>query len=151
MVKGEWSDQQFSAVSKRVRSYDYEIHYSESDLEALKTFLMGKRKFLLGLLENPNLLEHETFTELLWAVFHLSEELAVREDLQHLLPSDGIHIAGDIQRAYTILIVEWLAYMKHLKQDYPYTVLVRRTDESLRSERVTHHTIDGTLPVRLIS
>ena len=120
LVKGEWSDQQFAAVSKRVRSNDYEIHYTESDLEALKTFLTGKRKFLLGLLENPNLLEHETFTELLWAVFHLSEELAVREDLQHLPPSDGIHIAGDIRRAYTILIVEWLAYMKHLKQDYPY-------------------------------
>ncbi len=120
LVKGEWSDQQFAAVTKQVRSYDYQIHYTESDLEALKTFLMGKRKFLLGLLENPNLLEHETFTELLWAVFHLSEELAVREDLQHLLPSDGNHIAGDIRRAYTILIVEWLAYMKHLKQDYPY-------------------------------
>ncbi len=120
LVKGEWSDQQFAAVTTRVRGYDYQIHYTASDLEALKTFLMGKRKFLLGLLENPNLLEHEAFTELLWAVFHLSEELAVREDLQHLQPADGTHIAGDIKRAYTILIVEWLAYMKHLKQDYPY-------------------------------
>jgi len=120
LVKGEWSDQQFAAVTKQVRSHDYQIHTTESDLEELKIFLMGKRKFLLGLLENPNLLEHETFTELLWAVFHLSEELAVREDLQHLMPSDGNHIAGDIRRAYTILIVEWLAYMKHLKQDYPY-------------------------------
>lgn len=120
LVKGEWSDQQFAAVAKRVRSYDYQIHYTGSDLEALKSFLTGKRKFLLGLLENPNLLEHETFTELLWAVFHLSEELAVREDLHHLPAADGNHIAGDIRRAYAILIVEWLAYMKHLKQDYPY-------------------------------
>lgn len=120
LVKGEWSDQQFADAIKRVRSNEYKIQYAESDLEALKNFLLEKRKFLLGLLENPNLLEHETFTELLWAVFHLSEELAVREDLQHLPPSDGNHISGDIKRAYTILIVEWLAYMKHLKQDYPY-------------------------------
>jgi hypothetical protein len=120
LVKNEWSDQQFAAVTKRVRGFEYLLRYTESDLEALKTFLLGKRKFLLGLLENPNLLEHESFSELLWAVFHLSEELAVRDDLQHLRPSDGDHIAGDIRRAYVILIVEWLAYMKHLKQDYPY-------------------------------
>lgn len=120
LVKGEWSDQQFAAAIKQVRSNDYKIQYTESDLQALKDFLTGKRDFLLGLLENPNLLEHETFTELLWSVFHLSEELAVREDLQHLPPADGNHIAGDIRRAYTILIVEWLAYMKHLKKDYPY-------------------------------
>jgi len=82
--------------------------------------LLGKRAFLLGLLENPNLLEHETFTELLWAVFHLTEELSVREDVRRLSPTDGEHLAGDIRRAYAILIVEWLAYMKHLKHDYPY-------------------------------
>jgi hypothetical protein len=120
LVKSGWSDQQFAEVTKRVRAYEYRIRSTESDLEALKTFLIEKRKFLLGLLENPNLLEHETFSELLWAVFHLSEELAVREDLLHLQPSDSDHIAGDIRRAYVILIVEWLAYMKHLKQDYPY-------------------------------
>jgi len=31
---------------------------------------------LLGLLGNPNLLEHDSFTDLLWAVFHLMEELS---------------------------------------------------------------------------
>jgi hypothetical protein len=120
LIKGEWTDQQFAAVIKRVRGYEFRIQHTGSDLEALKTILTGKRNFLLGLLENPNLLEHETFTELLWAVFHLSEELAVREDLGNLPLADGTHIAGDIKRAYTILIVEWLAYMRHLKHDYPY-------------------------------
>jgi hypothetical protein len=120
LIKGEWTDQQFAAVIKRVRGNAFGIQYTGSDLEALKTILTGKRNFLLGLLENPNLLEHETFTELLWAVFHLSEELAVREDLRNLPPADGKHIAGDIKRAYAILIVEWLAYMRHLKHDYPY-------------------------------
>ncbi len=120
LIQGEWTDQQFAAVIKRVRSNDFGIQHTGSDLEALRTLLMGKRDFLLGLLENPNLLEHETFTELLWAVFHLSEELAVREDLRMLPPADGNHIAGDISRAYTILLVEWLAYLRHLKHDYPY-------------------------------
>ena len=30
------------------------------------------------------------------------------------------HLSGDIQRAYQILVREWLDYLEHLKQDYPY-------------------------------
>jgi len=75
---------------------------------------------LLGLLENPNLLEHESFTNLLWAVFHLTDELAHRSDLVKLPDTDYQHLAGDMKRVYHQLIIQWLNYMKHLKQDYPY-------------------------------
>lgn len=71
-------------------------------------------------MENPNLLEHDSFTELLWAVFHLTEELAYRESVEDLPISDYRHIAGDIERVYGLVIYEWLAYMKHLQSDYPY-------------------------------
>ena len=89
-------------------------------MEVLKNFLTGKRSFLLGLLENPNLLEHESFTDLLWAVFHLTEELNSRADTTGLPDTDYEHLSGDIKRAYVLLISEWLSYMKHLKVDYPY-------------------------------
>jgi hypothetical protein len=72
------------------------------------------------MLENPNLLEHESFTDLLWAVFHLTEELASRADLNHLDDRDYDHFTGDIERAYRLLIFEWLTYMIHLKGDYPF-------------------------------
>ncbi len=75
---------------------------------------------MLRLLENQNLLEHDSFTDLLWAVFHLSEELTARSDLSALPDKDHEHLSGDIKRAYTHLIREWLKYMKHLKNDYPY-------------------------------
>jgi hypothetical protein len=81
---------------------------------------MGKRNFMLRLLENPNLLEHETFTELLMAVFHLTEELGHRQSCSELCQADRNHFGGDIKRAYLLLIYEWLGYMKHLKQNYPY-------------------------------
>lgn len=90
------------------------------ELEALKRILLGQRDFLLRMLENPNLLEHESFTELLWAVFHLSEELASRTDLNQLSEADYHHFSGDIKRAYRLLILEWLTYMIHLEEDYPY-------------------------------
>jgi len=85
-----------------------------------KDFLKDKRRFLLALLENPNLLEHETFTELLNAVFHLAEELDKRKDINHLPHADYQHLKLDTERAYNILIYEWIAYMEHLMNNYPY-------------------------------
>lgn len=120
IVRNDWTDQQFSAALKGIKTYAARMNCGRGDLAALKDFMTGRREFLLGLLENQNLLEHETFTELLWAVFHLMEELSVREDVRNLTRPDCEHIAGDIKRAYVMLIAEWLAYMKHLKHEYPY-------------------------------
>jgi hypothetical protein len=120
IVTSNWSSQEFSTVKKSLKVYDYKIESQKGDLESLKSFLTGKREFLLGLLENPNLLEHESFTDLLWAVFHLTEELECRIDLKKLPNTDYTHLSGDIKRAYVLLISEWVAYMKHLKDSYPY-------------------------------
>ena len=86
----------------------------------IKNLLVGKRDFMIRLLENPLLLEHETFTDLLWAVFHLTEELEGRTDLSTLSDADYAHLSGDIGRAYNLLVREWLLYMRHLEKNYPY-------------------------------
>ena len=82
IVRNKWSKKDYSRILKHLAGYDYSIDSGRSDLVALKSFLLEKRHFLLGLLENPNLLEHESFSELLWAVFHLTEELATRKDFK---------------------------------------------------------------------
>jgi hypothetical protein len=53
-------------------------------------------------------------------VFHLADELSHRKTVQHLPDSDYKHLAGDIKRAYRLLLREWVSYMEHLKNDYPY-------------------------------
>ena len=120
IMTADWSDAEFKSAGKRIIDYDYKIESRRVDLEELRDCLVGKREFMLALLENPNLLEHESFTELLWAVFHLTEELDNRENLKQLSPADYAHISNDIKRAYIALISEWLKYMKHLKNEYPY-------------------------------
>ena len=115
-----WSDQKFTEPSKECRYYNYNIDSQKGNLEALRTFLLDKRNFLLNLLQNPTLLEHDTFSDLLWTVFHLTEELVHREDVEDLADADYNHIAIDIERSYILLTAAWIAYMKHLKDDYPY-------------------------------
>jgi hypothetical protein len=120
VVTGEWSEGDFLAVSNRLRSYRYQVDILQVELAGLKTLLVRKRDFLLRLLENPNLLEHESFTELLRSVFHLTEELESRDDIESLPDTDYNHLAGDIKRVYSQLVHQWLDYMKHLKDNYPY-------------------------------
>lgn len=120
LLTNDWSEKEFSSLSKRLKNYDYAVEIQKIELEDLANFLMEKTDFLLRLLENPTLLEHESFTELLQAVFHLTEELASREHLTQLPDTDYEHLAGDIKRAYILLVHQWLDYMKHLKDNYPY-------------------------------
>ena len=119
-VGESWTEQDFTRVARRLSDYDYEVEPAIVNWGSLREFLVGKRDFLLRLLENPNLLEHEVFTGLLQAVFHLTEELGARGSLDGLPAADYRHLGGDIQRVYIRLVRQWLAYMKYLKRSYPY-------------------------------
>lgn len=119
-IQATWDRRRFDSASREIQKIDCGIDSRDYDLEALNRFFAGKREFLLGLLENPNLLEHQTFTDLLWAAFHMAEELSFRKNLAVLPESDYDHLSIDFIRVYRQLILEWLMYMKHLKQDYPY-------------------------------
>jgi hypothetical protein len=120
LVKKDWSEKEFTAAKKQLLTLEFKIDSRNGDLDALKSFLVTKRGFLLGLLQNQNLLEHESFTELLWAVFHLTEELSYRNQFTGLPEPDYDHLSIDIKRAYIQLLSEWLGYMQHLQIQYPY-------------------------------
>lgn len=120
IFSSQWTPQEFNKAVKKVKNYDYKVDSRAGNLDDLKAFLSSKRDFLLRLLENPNLLEHETFTDLMWAVFHLNDELFHRAHLTGLHEADYYHLTNDIKRAYSLLLTEWLTYMSHLKNDYPY-------------------------------
>jgi hypothetical protein len=120
LISNKWTKKDFFDSAEKLKGYFYGFDARDMDLNCIRDFLTSKRPFLLRLLENQNLLEHETFTDLLWAVFHVTEELESRKNLKKLGQGDLAHISGDIQRAYVLLVVEWLGYMSHLKSQYPY-------------------------------
>jgi hypothetical protein len=120
MVSLHWEDSDFQKAAAFLLEYQLKMESRKGDLARLRHFLKGKREVMLRLLENPNLLEHDDFTDLLWAVFHLSQELEARQELTRLPTTDLNHLSADINRAYAYLLREWIVYMQHLKNDYPY-------------------------------
>jgi len=120
LVNSNWTDKDFVKVRKEFTKHTPTINLTAEHLKEIKSFLSGKRQFLLNLLENPNLLEHDSFTDLLWSVFHLADELDHREEVLSLPEEDRRHLKGDMERVYGRLIGEWLEYVAHLKKSYPY-------------------------------
>lgn len=117
----DWEKKDFKKAMVAVQNFPYEIKIDKSSLFEIREFLLSKRSFLMRLLENPNLLEHERFTDLLWAVFHLTEELVFRGELLEDLPdTDYEHLNIDLRRAYSQLTIEWISYTAHLKESYPF-------------------------------
>jgi hypothetical protein len=116
----DWKQKEYYELKKKFNSHKPGLDMRKGDIEYLKEFLGEKREFLLRLLENPNLLEHETFTNLLWGMFHLNEELCARPDFKHLPEADREHLENDMKRVYSLLIAEWIVYMRHLYNNYPY-------------------------------
>ncbi|MEW6516507.1 MAG: hypothetical protein AB1439_06365 [candidate division FCPU426 bacterium] len=120
LFKTTWTRRDFRQAVRTLATLALPVDSRAGDLDALRNFLIGKRPSLLNLLQNPNLLEHERFTSLLWATFHLTEELAARETLRNAPAADLNHLASDLQRVYALLLKEWLAYLGHLQERYPY-------------------------------
>lgn len=116
----QWRDEDFRAARDFLKTQHLELDSQNGDLPALKLFLSEEKGIMLTLMENPNLLEHAAFTDLLWAVFHLIEELQARQSLERLPESDLDHLSGDLKRVVNHLLTEWLSYMWHLRTEYPY-------------------------------
>jgi hypothetical protein len=137
-IDHKWTGRKFAEMSAECREYEYDPSAQAADLEIMREFLKGKREFLLRLLENQNLLEHESFTDLLWAVFHLMEELEKRDDIASLPETDFAHLQGDITRVQKALFAEWVAYMRHLRDNYPYlfSLAIRTNPFDIRSSPV---------------
>jgi hypothetical protein len=126
----DWSERDFRKYLRKLKTVDYHFNLQLEDQEMkeffidLQQFLIEKRGFLIRLLENPNLLEKDSFSNLLLAIFHLDEELEKREFEEDLPASDYQHLTGDIDRVYSSLIYEWVNYLHYLKLHYPYMVSI---------------------------
>ncbi len=119
-VNAEWTKQDFKQAAKNLATKTFEVNPRHMNLPELREFFLQKRNFLLRLLENPMLFEHEGFTDVLRAVFHLTEELERRKGEESLPDTDVDHLRGDFQRVYERLLPAWLQYMDYQRLNYPY-------------------------------
>jgi uncharacterized membrane protein YccC len=120
LARQSWRAKDYELAKQAFRAHKPVIELSTGDLVSLRERLDREKAYLIGLLGNQALLEHEKFTDLLWAVTHLTEELHARGDFDNLPAPDRAHLAVDVKRAYTLLGVQWIDYLRHLQTQYPF-------------------------------
>jgi hypothetical protein len=120
IVSSTWSDAEFARARSVLENHTYNLDSRTVPMDDLCRFLQDHKGFLLVMLENPQMIEHDSFTPLLQALYHLTEELIARESLTDLPQTDYAHLSVDINRVYSLLMTEWLTYMMYLKHHYPY-------------------------------
>lgn len=120
IIDSNWNSKIFKNKIKTFNITTGDIELNQNSLLNIKELIISKKKILFDILNNPNLLEHDHFTDLLWAIYHLFDELFHRNSFENISETDLEHLSKDLIRAYNLLVKEWLSYMSHLQTDYPY-------------------------------
>lgn len=129
IVCRNWDNLKFTQLLKEMQEFTYHVDPQKVDFGILKPMLAKNREHLANLIENPVIIDHESFAELIQAIYHLTEELGYRHDPEHTTENDRKHLITDTNRIFKRLVIEWLLYMKNLKDTYPYLFsLAQRTN-----------------------
>ena len=119
-LDNDWNARNYQQALKKLDRHLYKVEVEKIDIDKLREFIGKQTQLLVRLIESPYMLEHESFTDLLIAIMHLKEELQHRKDIGDLPESDNDHLCGDIRRAYSQLVRQWLIYVQHLQHNYPF-------------------------------
>jgi hypothetical protein len=114
-----WSHSDFVKARNELSKSKIKQKHNNIDLQNLKNYLNQHKSLLLEIITNPNVLEHDEGVELLWAVFHLSDELNALETGNKGIQGTDEIVMDEAVRVYQMLSIEWLNYMEFSQNKYP--------------------------------
>lgn len=123
-IDQSWTENDYMKASADLKANGVGTHCSKEDFLAIKQVLLRNKAHLQTVSSNSVLLEHEDLTDMLWAIFHITDELTLRGDLSSAGSADLAHLNEDTERALTGLLVNWLCHMNHIKTEFPYLYLL---------------------------
>ena len=99
-MKPDWGAKAFEKAADALKGHTFHrgARCAHAEYATRKNY-RRKRRTCCRCSPIPTLLEHDTFTDMLWALYHLTDELENRKEFSTLPESDIAHMAGDITRA----------------------------------------------------
>ena len=119
-VSLRWTDGDFKEAKRYMADCPVTVGIIPEALPDSFHVFEQKRSQFLHLFENANLMEHDAFTDMLQAVYHVYDELRSRKSFDSLPDADLRHLGTDVERASRLLILEWIEMMRVMKDRYPY-------------------------------
>lgn len=95
------------------------VHLDKAAYDRVRELLEGSRTELLILGSNPDLMEAECFTQLLWGCFHLLDEYRLRGDWAALKAEDISHFEEDFAQVLKLILVNNIDNAAYLRANFP--------------------------------
>lgn len=117
-VTEEWQRPDFEKAIRFAEQYTYSLSPERIDFFALHYHLENRHKYFLKVIENPALMDHENFTDLILSMYHLWEELDYHTDLYQLSEKDKDYLCSITGEIYQLLTREWLLNVIYTKKHH---------------------------------
>lgn len=106
-------------VKQRIRDMHLKVRLTPELIQSIKNLLEEHQMFMTITASNPILLEHEKYTDMLWALFHLKDEIRMR-GTENLSEESMQHLELDSKRVLELLLLNWVDHTRYVKKEYPY-------------------------------
>lgn len=113
-----WDDSSCKKLKNKIKNHEFNLNITKINIDNIKNILSKNRNFLMNLIINENIHEHEEFTDMLMSLLHVKEEIESRY-CDKIEAFELEHLASDMAVAYKYLTLEWCEYMNYLNKNYP--------------------------------
>ena len=110
----------YDEITEVLENYNCSLKLNGNDIEHIYEILCDNKEGIIRFIENPYLVEHDIFTDLLQSAIHLYSEIKFRKKNGKLSDDDINHLNLDVLRLYKYLSKEWIVYIKYIEKEYPF-------------------------------
>lgn len=118
-LNADWKQRDFIAAAAFLKSYPFRLDPERLDFYGLHHHLSTRHSYFLKVIENPALMQHDDFTQLILSIYLLWEELECRDDLCCLPADDRARLCGLAETIYARLTDEWLDNAQSIRVHQP--------------------------------
>lgn len=120
IIKSDWVEPDFERLKVLLENHYCDLDISKIQIENIYEILDSKDEFILNLMTNVSINDCDDFNELLITMLHLRDEFQGKYYNGELKNCEANYIKKDLCKAYRYLIIQWIDYIKSLKEYYPF-------------------------------
>ncbi|MGL5415752.1 MAG: hypothetical protein ACRDAU_08850 [Clostridium sp.] len=118
-INDEWTEKNYDNLKNVFEEYDYDIIGEKVDFKKIDQIIKDSEAFILDILFTQVIQNGGELSEILFDVIHLRDEIKDLDDIENIKEDELRHLEEDINRLYRRLAINWIMYMKILRERYP--------------------------------
>ncbi|MEA5040443.1 MAG: hypothetical protein VB086_11480 [Clostridiaceae bacterium] len=118
-LDSSWKQKDFLNVRTFLKNYPFHVDPNRLDFYGIHYHLSTRHSYFLKVIENPALMEHEDFTDLILRIYLLWEELDGHDDLYSLPEDVRVRLCALVDEVYVLLTNEWLDNARNIQLHQP--------------------------------